>query len=380
MEFSWTPQQEGFRRKLRDMLSGGLLGGWNELAGFGPGAREVVDFSLRFCPALAERGLLVHHWPRAFGGAGGEPWQHLILGEELFAIGEPRGPQYMNVNWIGPALMKYGTDAQKAIHLPPIAGGTVIWCQGFSEPEAGSDLAALSTNAVRSGDGYIVNGIKIWTSYAHVADYCFLIARSGKRRSEVSVFLVPMDTPGVVVRPVKGIISDGHLNEVTLTDVMVDEASRLGEEGKGWEVVTYALSQERVGSPWYLYARKALMDAVDYLKARNRFGGGPVRERAARALGLCEGARMLAYRIVDYRAKGQPATAETNMAKWAMAGAERAVSDFILEFMPELVAGASVPFLATYFRRVIAAGIGSGAAEIQLNLVASRFLGLPKEA
>ena len=255
MEFAWTAEQLAFRKRLRDLLDNELLIGWEDAAKHGPGGDSVVAFASRFCPALASHGLLVRHWPREYGGEDGKPWEHFILGEEMFAAGEPRGPQYMNVNWIGPAIMRYGKPEQKRFHLPQIANGTAFWCQGFSEPSAGSDLASLRTRAVKTADGYVINGSKIWTSYATAAEYCFLLARMGESKKGISVFLVRMDTPGIDVRQIKGIVADGSLNEVFLTDVKVREADRLGEDGRGWEVVTHALAQERVGSAKYAYAR-----------------------------------------------------------------------------------------------------------------------------
>lgn len=380
MEFAWTAEQLAFRKRLRDLLDNELLIGWEDAAKHGPGGDSVVAFASRFCPALASHGLLVRHWPREYGGEDGKPWEHFILGEEMFAAGEPRGPQYMNVNWIGPAIMRYGKPEQKRFHLPQIANGTAFWCQGFSEPSAGSDLASLRTRAVKTADGYVINGSKIWTSYATAAEYCFLLARTGESKKGISVFLVRMDTPGIDVRQIKGIVADGSLNEVFLTDVKVREADRLGEDGRGWEVVTHALAQERVGSAKYAYARRALDTAITHLQANGRFRSQAVRERAARVAIACEAARMLTYRAIDDRAKLRASGPEANMVRWSMAMADKATNEFISDFVPEALTTGDFPYLLTYYRRNTSAGIGGGSAEIQLNLVASRFLELPREA
>src|SRR5262249_11185778 len=157
-------------------------------------------------------------------GLGESPWRNAILAEELWAVGEPRGPQYMNVNWIGPTIFKYGTDSQKREHLPPIARGAAFWCQGFSEPNAGSDLASLTTRAVKRGDRYVVNGQKVWTSYCKSATHCFLLVRTGaaeERHRALSILLMPMDLRGVVVREIDTLLGAHYFHEVFLEEVEV---------------------------------------------------------------------------------------------------------------------------------------------------------------
>ncbi|MEN8184876.1 MAG: acyl-CoA dehydrogenase family protein, partial [Myxococcota bacterium] len=196
MEFAWSEEDAHFRRELIAFLEATLPADWEEIARDGPGGEGQARFSREFAARLAERGWLTQHWPREYGGSDASPWRHAILGEEMWALGEPRGPQYMNVNWIGPAIMEFGSEDQKRQHLKRISQGDVLWCQGFSEPEAGSDLVALRTLARRDGDVYVVNGSKIWTSYANHADFCFLLVRSdpdSQRHRGISVLLVPMD-------------------------------------------------------------------------------------------------------------------------------------------------------------------------------------------
>ncbi|MET0376076.1 MAG: acyl-CoA dehydrogenase family protein, partial [Rhizorhabdus sp.] len=189
MNFAWTDAQQAYRSRVRDALDALLPDDWDSLyAPQGYGSAAQIDFSRRFCPQLAEQSLLVRHWPAEWGGESADPWEQFILAEEMKWRGEPRGPQYMNVNWLGPTLMKYGTAQQQAEHLVRIARGEVIWCQGYSEPGAGTDLAALQTRAEPRGDIYVVNGQKIWTSYARLADFCFLLARTGPGRKDISIF------------------------------------------------------------------------------------------------------------------------------------------------------------------------------------------------
>ena len=143
---------------------------------------RAMPFTRELCQKLAARGWLTLSWPAEHGGADGSVWQQAVVREEMWAAGEPRGPQYMNLNYIGPLIMRFGTPEQQARHLPRMAAGDVLWCQGFSEPEAGSDLASLKTRAVRDGDHYVVNGQKIWNSYADApADHCLLLARTNPR-------------------------------------------------------------------------------------------------------------------------------------------------------------------------------------------------------
>ncbi len=378
LEFGWSDEQTATRERIETLLATRMPPGWEEASAHGPGSDEQVAYARQFCPILGAERLLVGHWPREYGGDEAGIWDQYILREALYAIGEPRGPQYMNSNWIGPSIMRYGTPEQKAHHLPMIAAGTVSWCQGFSEPSAGSDLAALRTRAERVGNGYRINGSKIWTSYSQAADYCFLLARTGEGKKTITVFLLPMTTPGIQVKPIKALVCDGSLNEVFFTDVYADDSMRLGEEDKGWEVVTYALAQERVGSPKHVYAMAMLEKAVEHLQSQDRFDDARVRERAARALAVCDAAQKLNYRCVDNRAKGKPDTAENNMARVLQSKGEHLVSDFIADFLPEVIAGAALAPLKAYVRRTASAAIGAGSAEIQLNLIARNWLDLPR--
>jgi alkylation response protein AidB-like acyl-CoA dehydrogenase len=380
MEFAWAPEQTALRQDLRKFLDEALPGDWEEIAKEGPGSAAQTAFSREFCPKIAAKGFLVPHWPEAFGGRDAPAWEHFIVGEELWVAGEPRGPQYMNVNWIGPALMKFGSPEQQAQHLPPISGGTVIWCQGFSEPNAGSDLASLQTRAERQGDEYIVNGSKIWTSYAAEADFCFLLARtSSDRKRGIVILLVPMNTPGIAVHDIPALIGEGDIHEVFFENVRVPVEYRLGEEGQAWEIITTALAHERTGIPRYALAQRALDRAVERLMARGQFDGEAVRARAGQAMAACQAARLLVYRVVDQRASGAGDSGEASLARWAVISAERSVAEFVLDFVSDQLHEAGDPLIQAHHKRAIAAGIASGAAEIQLNLIARQFLEMPRE-
>lgn len=378
MEFGWTPEQEKYRQRVRAALDELLPADWDETYVTESYASDLqVAFSREFCAKLAERGLLVPHWPTEYGGVGADDWSHFILGEEMKAAGEPRGPQYMNVNWIGPALMKFGTDAQKERHLKGIASGKVIWCQGFSEPNAGTDLAALRTRAERRGDHYVVNGSKIWTSYARTADWCFLLVRTGSSKKDITVLLTPMKVEGVSVSSFPGLIKDGHLNEVFFSDVEVPVENRLGEEGAGWSIVTYALSYERVGVPRYHTGLQALELAVEELRKDGRYNDPIIRARAGAIAAKFEAARMLTYLVVDQRVKREQAGTDSNLSRVAALDAVIDLMNFLGDVLPDCLTGGNV-LLEDYYRINIPAGITGGTNEIQLDLVAQHGLGLPR--
>ncbi len=375
MDFAWDEEQAAFRAGVRRFLADNLADDWEKVA-HGPASEAQTRFSRVFCAKLAKAGLLVPHWPARWGGRDADPWASFILAEEMWAVGEPRGGQYMNVNWIGPTLMKFGSPAQQDRYIPPMARGETLWCQGFSEPEAGSDLASLRTRAERRGSGYRITGQKIWTSYAAAADTCFLLARTDQGKNGISIFLVPMDTPGIVVRNIPSMIGDGDLHEVFFDDVEVPETAVLGAEGEGWNIVRAALSLERVGIPRFALAWRMLDRVVASLKRADRFNAS-VRVEAARARAACEVARLQSYRIVDQRRHGAPPGPDGSAARFATVTCERLVAEFVVEHQPDALAGGD-PMLLAHHHRAVVAGIASGAAEIQLNLVATELLGLPR--
>lgn len=378
MNFEWTEAQQAFRARVRGFIERELPSNFESISLGGPASGALTEFSNSFCAKLAKEGLLVPHWPVEWGGAGATAYEHFILGEEMWMAGEPRGGQYMNVNWIGATLLKYGSEEQKQRYVPPMAGGRALWCQGFSEPGAGSDLAALRTSAKRIDGGWRIDGQKIWTSYAGLADTCFLLARTGAdRKTGISIFLVPMDTKGITVRGIPSIIGEGDIHEVFFDGVEVPDCAVLGAEGQAWSIITFALGNERVGIPRYALARRVLERAVDYLKSTGRFGRADMRLRAGQALTRCEAARILTYRVLDDRARGLPPSAESSVARTSVVAAERMATEFVVEFVPEAMADGH-DLLRQHHQRAIVAGIASGAAEIQLNLVATQLLRLPR--
>jgi alkylation response protein AidB-like acyl-CoA dehydrogenase len=379
VEFGWSEEDLTFRKEVRAFLDAELGDEWT-----GPtaslGSPENVAFSRRFAAALADRGWLTPHWPTEHGGNGATSWQHAILGEEMWSIGEPRGPQYMNVNWIGPSIMMFGTEEQCRTHLPRIARGDVIWCQGFSEPGAGSDLAALRTRAVRDADEYVVNGQKVWTSYASVADFCYLLVRTGVEESGpqgITVLLVSTDLPGFEVREVGSVVGDHAFHELFLTDLRVPVSCRLGPENEGWRVVRQALAFERVGAPRWARAQHLLEQVAGWARDHGQLAVPWVRERLGEARAATEAARLLFYRVIDEREHDEPQSPNANLARVAMVDSERLVGRLAADLMG--TAGLESGTLAdTAVRKSLAAGVAAGTYEIQLNMVARLVLGLPK--
>ncbi len=381
MEFDWSEDDVRHRREIRTFLRETLPDDWADISKDGPGGDAQAAFSKRFCARMAEKGWLTQHWPSEFGGQEAEPWRHSIVGEEMWAIGEPRGAQYMNVNWIGPAIMHYGTEDQKAFHLPKISSGQVLWCQGFSEPEAGSDLAALRTRADEVDGEFIINGSKIWTSYCNHADFIILLVRTdpGSRRHRgISVLLVPMDTPGIEIREIPSVVGERYFHEVFFTDVHVPTSTLLGEKNDGWGVVNYALQFERVGAARYARAAITLDRLAEIAAERGLLDDPIIVDKLGEARALCEAARVLTYKVIDLRAKGSPPTADTQLARVLGTTADNAIGVLALEILgPDAMVYGS--FADANFRLAMTAGVAVGATEVQLNLIASRFLGLPKE-
>ncbi len=376
MNFDWTEEDNEYREDVRAFLRETLPPGWH---GYDHSNLEEYEReSKRFCAAMAKRGWLTQNWPAEYGGQDASPWRAAILSREMWPIGEPRGPQYMNANWIGPAIMRYGSAEQKAYHLNRISAGDVCWCQGFSEPDAGSDLASLRTRAVRDGDDYIVNGTKIWTSHVGLAEFCFLLVRTHpeeKRSGGISCLLVPMGLPGLQVNNIPGFVGEQSFHELIFDDVRVPVSYRLGPENRGWEVVRYALAFERVGAAHYRTAELILEGAARRAHETGLMDDPEVQSKFGEAWGLIEAARLLYFRVVDLRAHDSPPTADSNLSRISGSNAYKAVAQ-----LTELVFGEAGLESGTGgdTRRTMANSVAAGTTEIQLDQVATRMLGLPR--
>lgn len=332
----------------------------------------------RFCGILAERGLLCMAWPEEYGGRGASPWQQTAVREEMWAFHEPRGAQYMGVNWVGPAIMRHGTEAQREQHLPPISRGEVIWCQGFSEPDAGSDLASLKTAARPDGDGWRISGQKIWTSYAGMAQWCFLLARTstGDRKQDgITVFLVPMDDPAIEVRPIDSMLGPHHLNEVFIDGLGATASDVLGSVDQGWGVVQEVLAFERVGIARYARCERLLRAAPRVLGPSWEDVPDELKGRWARMLVHCRRARLLAYRVVASQSSGQVSPTETAGYRIAVTTLDQDSAEVLMEIV-DLVPATDEPVrrfaraVVDHWRYAQAATIASGSIEVQRILMA----------
>jgi alkylation response protein AidB-like acyl-CoA dehydrogenase len=288
----------------------------------------------------------------------------------------------MGLNWVGPAIMAHGSDEQKRQHLPAIAAGEVIWCQGFSEPEAGSDLASLRTRAVPDGDGWRIEGQKIWTSYAGMAQWCVLAARvgEGQRHEGITMFLVPMDTPGITVRPIRSMLGPHHLNEVFFDDVWAGPDAVLGGVGNGWAVIRKALAHERVGIARYARCERLLSALGRELAPHWDRLPASLRAQWARALVQVRVARLLAYRTVHAQATGELPDVLASAARIAVTQCDQAVAEVLAQALEDeaLEAGTSAPLhgaVEDHWRYAQAATVASGTIEVQRMIVAKDLLG-----
>ena len=371
------------RRELRELVKDNVpehfLGAFTD----DPADLETAQ---RFCRILADRKLLCLAWPEEFGGGGASVWEQTVVREEMWAHHEPRGAQYMGVNWVGPIIMRHGTEEQQRKHLPPIARGEVIWCQGFSEPEAGSDLASLRTAARRDGDGWLVSGQKIWTSYAAMAQWCFLLARTStgeKKQHGLTIFLVPMDDPAIQVRPIRCMMGPHHLNEVFFDDLRVTEADVLGTVDEGWSIVQDVMSFERVGIARYARCERLLSAAPAVLG--DRWGDLPaeLRARWVRMLTHCRRARLLAYHVVELQSSGRITPGDAAAYRIAVTRLDQDSAEVLMDIAAEVAhddprAKWFLGEVEDHWRYSQASTVSSGSIEMQRILLSRALLAAAK--
>jgi alkylation response protein AidB-like acyl-CoA dehydrogenase len=379
MEYEMGEAAASLRQELRALVRDNIPADF--LGAFTP---EPTDLAIAqdFCHLLAERDLLCMAWPEEFGGRGASLWEQTVVREEMWAVHEPRGAQYMSVNWVGPTLMRHGTPEQQRKHLPPIAAGDVIWCQGFSEPNAGSDLASLRTTARREGDGWRVSGQKIWTSYASMAQWCFLLARTSrgaKKQQGLTIFLVPMSDPAIEVRPIASMLGPHHLNEVFFDELWVTEADVLGTVDEGWSVVQEVLSFERVGIARYARVERLLQLAPVALGDQWDDLPGELRSRWARMLVHARRARLLAYRVIDLQGSGRVQPQDTAAYRIAVTRLDQESADVLLDIigLAALTGESQILFkraVEDHGRYSVSATVASGSIEMQRILLSRALL------
>ncbi len=373
MDWDGGPAVATLRQRVRQLLDDELPASYR-----GPFVDdEAVATTQRFCKRLAEEHLLTPGWPSKYGGADAGVWEHTALREEMWAHDEPRGAQYMGVSWVGPTIMRCGTEEQKARHLPPIAAGDVIWCQGFSEPDAGSDLASLRLQAKPAdGDGWMLTGQKIWTSYADLADWCFLAARTshGERPQDgITIFLVPMEREGISVRPIESLMGRHHLNEVFFDGVRAYQGDVLGEVDRGWTVIDAVLSFERVGIPRYARSERLLQRLWPVLERHER--RSELRPAYARALTRCRVARLLSYHVLTMHEAGDVPRVEPAVARIVSTLLDQEVAELAMQIVGEdsLSATEEGPLdgiVENAWRYARSATVAAGTTEIQRLIVA----------
>ncbi len=400
MKFSEaSPADEQFRQEIRTFIAGALTPELRRAAqaGFGMSREDNAQWHRK----LFEQGWVAPEWPAAAGGTDWNVTQKHIFEQEMTAAGTPMLMPF-GLGMVGPVIYSFGTDEQKAQHLPGILDGSVWWCQGYSEPGAGSDLATLKTSAVRDGDEYLVNGQKIWTTNAHKADWIFALVRtdtSVKPQRGISFLLIDMTTPGVEVKPIVSIDGLHHLNEVYFTDVRVPVHNRIGEENQGWTYAKFLLGHERTGIAGVARSQRAAQTLADYAEQARGGDGRRLADDTAFMTRLrnCEvrlsSLAALEARVVAAMAAGSAPGPEASMLK--IVGTEmqqalqtlrvEAVAYYAMPFELDQLKGQAneappgpeyaVSAISDYnFGR--AASIYGGSNEIQRNVIAKAVLGL----
>jgi 3-oxochol-4-en-24-oyl-CoA dehydrogenase len=348
------------------------------------------------CPTprqLAERGLVAPHWPTPYG-LGADPTGQLVVDDELRRAGVRRPDNPIGIGWAGPTLLHAGSEVQKERHLLPMLAGEEIWCQLFSEPDAGSDLASLTTRAEPDGDEWIVRGRKVWTSYAHRARFGILLARTEPgvpAHQAISYFICPMDAEGVDVRPLPDMTGTHTFNEVLLDEVRLPAGSMVGQRGEGWSLAKVTLANERVslstgGALWGMGPTAA--DLIDAVRAAGGTDDQLLRQRLARVWAEGEVLRLLRMRTVATAMSGGVPGPETSVRKALADDHGRHLMDLARDMagtrgmLAEAGPGAGSWGDGAWsygFLFAPALTIGGGTAEVQRNIIAERTLGLPRD-
>jgi alkylation response protein AidB-like acyl-CoA dehydrogenase len=395
MDFNFTPEQEAFRQEIRQWLKQELPPDWDDRPVLDDYDAEHFEFTKQIVKKLGAKGWLTLHWPKEYGGMGMSPVEQLIYKEEMTYNRVPGIDMGTGgVTWVGPTLMALGTEEQKKAHLPKIAAGEQFWCTGYSEPESGSDMAAAKCRAVADGDEYVINGQKLWTSHAHIADWCWLMVRTGPQEPKhkgLSTMLVDMKTPGVTVRPLINMAGIHYFNEVFFDDVRVPRSNLVGEENRGWYNAVFALDFERTaGVVQVTNNRRILEDLLRFAK-ETRIDGQPIvndamiRGKLAQLAVDAEVGRMLAYRIVWMQSRGLIPNYESSMLKvfsYELLHRVLRVGTQAMRLYGQLEIGSKWAPLNGRIENALLSSVGSitaaGTHEIQRNIIATRGLGLPR--
>ena len=386
MDLSYGSEDEAFRAEVRAWLEDNLVGDFAELKGKGGPGREheAYDERVAWDRHLAQHGWTCIGWPQEYGGRGLPLFQQVIFHEEYARANAPARVNHLGEELLGPTLIALGTDEQKQRFLPKIAAVEELWCQGYSEPGAGSDLANVATKARLEGDSWVIDGQKVWTSLAHVSDWCFVVARTepgSKRHHGLSYLLVPMDQEGVEVRPIIQTTGTSEFNEVFFSGATTDASNMVGEQGDGWKVAMATLGFERgVSTLGQQVGFQRELDALLELARANGTLDDPVlRDRLAKAQVELEVIRLNALRTLSE----EQAPQQASIAKLLWAGWHRTLGDLAMQVRGTDSLTTGPDYDLDEWQRLYlftrADTIYGGSDEVQRNVLAERVLGLPRE-
>ena len=392
MDYRFTPEEEAFRTEVRTFLKAEIPEDWD----FDPFElrEDTWDFAHSFTRKLAGKGWIAPAWPAEYGGQDLPFMKQVVLSEELAYYRAPN-TAIIGVNYAGPTLIVYGDEEQKKELIPGILSGDIIWCQGYSEPNAGSDLASLEMRAVKDGDDYVLNGTKTWSSNAHKANWCFLMARTDSeapKHKGISYFITPMDTPGISVRPLVNMADEHIFNEIIFEDVRVPARYLVGEENRGWYIGMTTLDFERSNISSAASYRRSLDTLVKYVKsveADKDAGLGKAPRTVSTALADLavenQVGRYLSYRVASMQDRGQIPNYESSAAKIYHSEYGQKLSRLALGIMGlygQVQEGSKHARLQGRFARTYVTSVGTtiaaGTSEIQRGIIAGRGLGLPR--
>jgi len=393
MDFRFTPEEQAFRQEVREFLRQEVPPDWEGV--FLEETEKEWKQGRAFVKKLSQKGWVAPAWPKEYGGMEASPALQLVYNEEMGYHRAPIGSVIQAVGYIGPAILFFGTEEQKNQHLPPITAGDVVWTQGFSEPEAGSDLASLKTRAVKDGDDWVINGDKIWTSNAHRSEWCILLVRTdpaAPKHKGISFFLVDMETPGITVQPIINMANVHSFNQVFFEDVRVPKSALLGQENQGWYIGAMTLDFERSSlvAAAVSMAKRGLDDLVQYCKETKVNGGSLldkplVRHKLAEMVIEIEVGKYMVYRVVSQQARKEPGSIEAAVCKLYNTEMDVRLANTGIEILGlygQLQKDSKWAQLMGRFQKsylyAIAMMVGGGSSEIQRNIIAMRGLGLPR--
>ncbi|MBW3606249.1 MAG: acyl-CoA dehydrogenase family protein [Actinobacteria bacterium] len=388
MDFRDTEQEAAFRAEVRAWLRETLTDAWFDMSDPGPRDPDRDEELRRWWQrTLHDSGWAGLTWPVEYGGRGGTLVQQVIFNEEAARARAPEPINIIGMYMAGPTILAWGTEEHKRRYLPPLLSGEEIWCQGFSEPDAGSDLN-VRMRAVRDGDDYVVTGQKVWTSYGHLADYCILVTRSDPDAPKYTGFtylLADMAAEGVSVRPLVQITGQAEFNEIFFDDVRIPVANRLGDEGQGWQVAMTTLLHERgtLGASLQVGSRITLDRLVDLIGKLGVADDPAVRERIAGFQLDVEALRLTNLRAITKMERGLPGP-EGSMSKLLWERVQQAMGEYAMELLGtagqvlEGESGVDEGRWAQTYLRGRGHSIEAGTTEILKNIIAERVLGLPR--